>query len=89
VSPHDPGVKEALLTLEFSGNGPEDVLLVGVVPEKVGSHVGLSGPVRSALEEVEAEVVRELERLGHRVEPRDPPEEPDIWWERDAGEDPR
>ena len=29
LSPHDPGVKETLASLEFSGNGPGDVFAVG------------------------------------------------------------
>ena len=32
VSPHDPGVKETLLALEFAGRAPREVALIGVVP---------------------------------------------------------
>ena len=82
VSPHDPGLKEALLSLEFAGQGPADVLLVGVVPESTAQGVGMSGAVRSAVPEVEAEIAREIERLGGRVAARATPLRPDIWWER-------
>jgi hydrogenase maturation protease len=82
VSPHDPGLKEALLLLEFTGRGPREVLLVGVVPERTVQGVGMSDPVRAALPVVEAEILRELERLGTPAIPRREPLPPDIWWER-------
>ena len=46
LSPHDPGLKEALLTLEFSGTAPREVLLVGVIPASVETGVGLSPAVQ-------------------------------------------
>ena len=82
VSPHDPGLKETLLSLEFAGRGPREVLLVGVVPERTGQGVGMSDPVRAALPAVHAEILRELERLGAPAIPRRAPRPPDIWWER-------
>jgi hydrogenase maturation protease len=81
VSPHDPGIKEALLSLEFAATGPSEVLLVGVIPGPVEAGVGLSPAVRAAVERVETEVLGELERLGHAARPIDPPREPDLWWE--------
>jgi len=50
ISPHDPGLKEALLSMEFAGHLPEHVILVGVIPESTESHVGLSPAVQGALE---------------------------------------
>jgi len=82
VSPHDPGVKEALLALEFAGGAPEEILLVGVIPGKVGHALGMTVPVRSAVLEAEAAVLKELARLGFPATPRDPRGEPDLWWER-------
>jgi hydrogenase maturation protease len=82
VSPHDPGLKQTLLSLEFAGHGPRDVLLVGVVPQRTGQGVGMSDPVRAALPAVHAEILRELERLGVPAIPRRAPLAPDIWWER-------
>jgi hydrogenase maturation protease len=81
VSPHDPGVKEALLSLEFASGGPSEVLLVGVIPEVVEAGVGLSPAVRGALPVVEAEVLEELARLGSEATPLASPGEPDLWWE--------
>jgi hydrogenase maturation protease len=81
VSPHDPGVKEALLALEFADQGPGEVLLVGVLPGRVDSDVGLSPPVQEAVETAAAAVLEELARVGHVVTPRAAPGRPDIWWE--------
>ncbi len=82
VSPHDPGLKEALLTAEFAGDGPREVLLVGVVPGEVTTGIGMSDPVRNAVPAAVAEVVRELVRLGVPPRRRSEPAEPDLWWER-------
>ncbi len=80
LSPHDPGLKEALLLLELHGNAPVEVLLVGVVPERSELGTELSRPVREAVEVAEAEVLRELERLGAPAVARVPPAAPDLWW---------
>jgi len=81
LSPHDPGVKEALLFAEFAGRGPREVLLVGAVPETTAMGVRLSPALRAAVESAAAEVLKELERLGRPAARRDAPRSPDIWWE--------
>jgi hydrogenase maturation protease len=82
VSPHDPGLKETLLTLEFAGRAPREVLLVGVVPASTAQGVGLSPPVREALPAVVEEVVSELERHGQTARRREAPVAAENWWER-------
>jgi len=82
LSPHDPGLKEALLTVEFSGSGPSEMLLVGVIPGEVRTGVGLSAAVRAAVRPAVGEVVRELARLGVEPIARAVPGPPDLWWER-------
>jgi len=91
VSPHDPGVQEALLTAEFAGRGPRELLLVGAVPETTAMAVRLSPALRGAVPMAVAEVLRELERLGRPAAPRSAPRPPHIWWEngRDGAEDTR
>jgi hydrogenase maturation protease len=81
LSPHDPGVKEALLTADFEGRGPREVLLVGAVPAQTAMGVRLSPTLRDAVPLAAAEVLRELERLGCPASPRAAPRQPDIWWE--------
>ncbi len=47
VGPHDPGVKEALLGLEFAGRGPRVLTLIGVVPERLTQGLGLTAGRRA------------------------------------------
>jgi hydrogenase maturation protease len=81
LSPHDPGLKEALLSLEFASSGPQEVLLVGVIPARTGSDVGLSAVVQQAVPHAEAAVLSELGRLGHAVTCLESPRRANIWWE--------
>jgi hydrogenase maturation protease len=50
IGPHDPGVKEALLTLDFAGRGPRLVTLIGVVPERTTQGVYLTPHVAAAVQ---------------------------------------
>ena len=84
ASPHEPGLREALFTLEFRGGAPREVRLVGVIPAAVELAVGLSPPVRDAVPAALAEVVRQLARLGVPARERPVPLAPDLWWERTA-----
>ena len=81
LSPHDPGVKEALLMADLEGTGPREVLLVGVIPESTAMGTGLSPAVKRAVPRVVDAVLRELERQGIIVRPRAEPRPPDLWWE--------
>src|SRR5581483_1261918 len=49
VGPHDPGVKEALLALEFAGRGPREFALVGAVPARTELTLDLSSELRAAV----------------------------------------
>jgi hydrogenase maturation protease len=82
MSPHEPGVREALLNAEFMGVAPKIVRLVGVIPGTVATGIGLSDAVRAAVPDAVAQVIRELERLGVRATERTPAGTPDLWWEK-------
>ena len=82
LSPHDPNLREALLTADFAGSAPRDVTLLGVVPGVVKLSTGLSPELAAALPRIEKAVLTELERLGRIAAPREPAGRPDIWWER-------
>jgi hydrogenase maturation protease len=86
MSPHDPGVKDALLTVAAVGRGPREVLLIGVVTEWVATGVKLSPRVREAISPVLARALAELQRFGIQPAPRPVPRRPDTWWEREPGE---
>jgi hydrogenase maturation protease len=81
ASPHEPGLREALFALEFSGGGPRDVRLVGVIPAAVEMAVGLSIPVQASVPGAIEELLRQLAALGVAATRRAEPREPDLWWE--------
>jgi len=86
LSPHDPGVTETLQLLELSGDGPGEFLLVGVIPESVGTGVGLTPPVRAAVSTAAELVLLELVRLGVTVGRRVEEHARAPWWEQPAYE---
>ena len=81
MSPHEPGLREALMATEFSDSNPDEILLIGVVPESTDQGTKLTESVRSAVSDVVDAVIVELTRLGHPPIRRDPPSELDLWWE--------
>ena len=85
MSPHEPGVREALLNADFMGVTPALVRLVGIIPAQTETGIGLSAEVRAAIPSAVERVAAELRALGVRVEERVPPREPDLWWERKPG----
>ncbi len=82
ASPHEPGLREALFTLEFRGGAPREVRLVGVIPAQVEMEVGLSPPVRAAVEPALDALLQQLGSLGVAVKAREDARAPDLWWER-------
>jgi hydrogenase maturation protease len=85
MSPHEPGVRESLLNADFMGVCPRTVRLVGMIPESVEYGLGLSAPARAAVPKLVDQVLSELRALGVEAARRDPPAEPDLWWERKPG----
>jgi len=81
MTPHQPGLREALMAAELTDQTPDEIILVGVVPESTELGTRLSDPVQAAVPEVIATVMNELDRLGVKPPKRDQPLEPDIWWE--------
>ncbi len=82
ISPHEPGVREALLNADFMGVTPPVVRLVGVIPGGTATGIGLSAEVRAAVPGAVEAVTRELLALGIALRERTPTVEPDLWWER-------
>jgi hydrogenase maturation protease len=82
LSPHDPSLRDALLTAQLIGRGPRNVVLVGVVPGRVSLPAGLTAEVRAAIPAMAEHVLAELADLGHAVEPLPAAGEPaPVWWE--------
>ena len=84
LGPHDPGLKETLLSLDFNGTGPDEVLLVGVIPGVTTARPHLTDAIRAAVPQAVAEVVEELARLGAAPSPRLHPSTEGPWWEEPA-----
>jgi hydrogenase maturation protease len=70
ISPHEASINDALIVLDFAGNAPPDVVLVGVVPQTLEGGVALSPPVLEAIPRVADAVVAELTKRGIRPEAR-------------------
>ncbi len=81
MSPHEPGLREALMATEFADSNPEGILLIGVVPSSTEQGTRLTEAVLAAVPRVVETVVAELEALGQSPVRRDPPAELDVWWE--------
>jgi hydrogenase maturation protease len=81
MSPHDPGLKDALLSLQFLGAAPKEVLLVGVIPEDVSMGTELTKTVRQSVPLAIAEVLIELMSVGVPIRIRCNRTAPDVWWQ--------
>lgn len=84
LSPHEPGLREAILNADFLEVGPRSIRLVGVIPASVEYRLGLSDPVRAALPGVVERIRQELAAVGIFPVDRPAPPAPDLWWERKA-----
>lgn len=84
LGPHDPGLKQTLLALEFANRGPSDVVLIGVVPSVTAPCARLSSVVRAAVPGVVQACVAELTRLGAPPRRRDLPSAVAPWWLQEA-----
>ena len=80
LSPHDPSLKETLLTVQFLGDGPKDIVLVGIVPKSL-EQFGLTEEVSAALPSAVSAVLDQLERLGVKAQMRDEPRNLTPWWQ--------
>lgn len=80
-SPYEPGLRDLVLTLEFTGGAPREVWVVGAEPESVELNGGLSESVRPALAAALDEVLRLLAPRGVRPRARAGGPAPLPWWE--------
>jgi hydrogenase maturation protease len=83
LSPHDPGVTEAILAVEMAGEPPAFVTLVGVVPGSVKTGVGLTPELQDAVVRAADEIVVDLLARGFDVHRRETNavSVPLPWWE--------
>lgn len=81
TGPHDPGVKEALLTADLAQHGPEEVLLIGAVAERVAMDLDLTPALDSAIPVAVNAIVTTLRRWGATVRKRSAPLPAAAWWQ--------
>jgi hydrogenase maturation protease len=81
LSPHDPGLKEALLSATLAGTMPREVVLVGAVPGDTSMGIGLTPALRAAVVPGAAAVVEALARLGVAAVRRRDARPAEVWWE--------
>jgi hydrogenase maturation protease len=67
TGPHDPGVKECVLTLEFAGRAPDVMTVVGVVPASTEMGLELSPEVAAAIPDAVAAIADALVTHGEAV----------------------
>lgn len=60
ISPHEPSINDALIVMDFAGDAPRDVLLVGIVPATLDGGMTLSPAVGAAVPRVAEIVLGEL-----------------------------
>jgi len=80
MSPHQPGLRESLMATELTDASPDEIVLIGVIPETIEQGTTLSAAVQSAVDDVIDTVLEELDRLDASPTPADPAREPDLWW---------
>jgi len=66
MSVHDIGLDDLFSVLEFTGKMPENVMIVGMVPEKIEFSYGLSDTVREKMEELIKEILKQIKRFEEK-----------------------
>lgn len=64
ISPHQLGLSDVLSALRFTGEFPRELTLVGVIPESLEPHIGLTPTIAAVLEPALAEVIAALRSSG-------------------------
>ncbi len=71
LSPHQVGIGDVLASLRFAGNGPRDLVLVGVEPAVLDLGLSLSAAVAASLPRMIAAAAEQLRRRGIELRPRE------------------
>ena len=69
ITPHQLGLSDVLATLELTGEQPESVTVLGLVPESMELSLELSGHIHSRLETLVSAAVEELKKRGYPLVP--------------------
>ena len=63
MDPHSPVLSESLLIAELTGEGPEEILLIGITGEQYEVGAELSDAARNAAGQAVEQILLELDRL--------------------------
>jgi hydrogenase maturation protease len=78
---HSPALADTLLSADFLGISPGNVLLVGIQGQSYEPSCTLSASVEASLDRAITEVLCQLNRLGIAYRRRERPREFGTWWE--------
>ena len=81
LDPHQPALKESILIADLDGNGPKDVILIGISGEKYGFNNLLTDSVRKAVDDAIQTTLKELDTLGVKYTKKAKASASDVWWE--------
>lgn len=84
MGPHDPGLAQTLLTLEFAGCAPKQVVVVGAIPQTTAPCGRLTQTLRRVVPSAMRAIIAELESLGVSATQRPSVLPVTPWWERVA-----
>ncbi|HEY0857446.1 MAG TPA: HyaD/HybD family hydrogenase maturation endopeptidase [Albitalea sp.] len=71
LSPHQVSICDVLASLEFAGQAPRDLVLVGIEPESLELGLEMTPTVANRVPEMVKTAVAELAARGVRLEPRE------------------
>ncbi|MCL2899433.1 HyaD/HybD family hydrogenase maturation endopeptidase [Brenneria tiliae] len=71
ISPHQLGLSDVLMALRLTGEFPQKLTLVGVEPESLEVHIGLTASVTRALEPALQQIIAALRQSGVTVSERE------------------
>lgn len=71
ISPHQLGLADVLSALRFTGEFPRKLTLVGVIPESLEPHIGMTATVEATIEPALQEVIAALRESGVEAIPKE------------------
>lgn len=80
MSPHQVGFLDLIQLMRLEGTGPEELALVGIIPEDLDNGADITPAVNATVEPAIQKVLELLEQYDIVPEKRDPPLKPDYWW---------
>ncbi len=71
ISPHQLGLADVLSALRFTGEVPRKLTLVGVIPESLEPHIGMTATIEAMVEPALQEVLAALRESGVEAIPKE------------------